>query len=90
MCAALAGYKVACADISQEMLDKSENFAKTYLPERVARGKLSQGQADKALTKSQFNKDLEKDACDADFVIEAASEKIICARWPDHHLPVRP
>ncbi|AET66876.1 3-hydroxyacyl-CoA dehydrogenase [Desulfosporosinus orientis DSM 765] len=76
LCAALAGYKVACTDISQEMLNKSEGFARSYLPERVAKGKLTQDQADEAMANIFFTKTLEEAAGDVDFVIEAAVEKI--------------
>ncbi len=74
--AALAGYEVTCTDISKEMLDKAEAFAKTYLPERVAKGKLSQEKADMALAKLKFTQSLDEAAGDADFVIEAAVEKM--------------
>lgn len=76
LCAALAGYRVTCTDISQEMLDKAANFAKNYLPGRVAKGKLTQEQADQALANLKFTLSLEEAASDADFVIEAAVEKI--------------
>jgi 3-hydroxybutyryl-CoA dehydrogenase len=76
LCAALAGYKVACTDISAEMLAKAENFAKTYLPDRVAKGKLGQEQAEAALANLTFIQNLQDAATDADYVIEAAVEKI--------------
>ncbi|AET66523.1 3-hydroxyacyl-CoA dehydrogenase [Desulfosporosinus orientis DSM 765] len=76
LCCALAGYKVTCTDISQEMLDKAEAFAKSYLPERVAKGKLTQEMADGALTNLQFIPSLEEAAGEADYVIEAAVEKM--------------
>jgi len=76
ICAALAGYEVTCTDISKEMLDKAEAFAKTYLPERVAKGKLSQEKADMAMDKLKFTQSLEEAAGDADYVIEAAVEKM--------------
>ena len=76
LCCALAGYKVECTDISQEMLDKAETFARTYLPERVAKGKLSQELADSALANLHFTTSLEEAAGKADFIIEAAVEKI--------------
>lgn len=76
VCAALAGYKVSCTDISQEMLDKAAEFARTYLPERVAKGKLTQEKADAALANLSFTASLEEAAGDADFVIEAAVEKL--------------
>lgn len=74
--AALAGYQVSCTDISQEMLDKAEAFARAYFPERVAKGKLTQEQADQALTNLRFTQNLQEAARDADFVIEAAVEKM--------------
>lgn len=76
LCCALAGYNVACTDISQDMLDKAEAFAKSYLPERVSKGKLTQEQADSALAKLRFTASLEEAAGNADFVIEAAVEKM--------------
>ena len=77
---ALAGFKVACTDISQEMLDKAEGFARSYLPERVAKGKLSREKADQALGNIRFTTNLEDAAGDADFVIEAAVEKMAIKR----------
>ena len=77
---ALAGFKVACTDISQEMLDKAEGFARSYLPERVAKGKLSQEKADQALANIRFTSNLEDAAGNADFIIEAAVEKMAIKR----------
>jgi 3-hydroxybutyryl-CoA dehydrogenase len=76
LCAAIAGYRVTCVDISQEMLDKAKSFVQTYLPERVAKGKLSQKEADQALGNLNFTQNLEEAVRDTDFVIEAAVEKI--------------
>ncbi|WP_088185917.1 3-hydroxyacyl-CoA dehydrogenase family protein [Desulfosporosinus sp. FKA] len=76
LCCALAGYNVACTDISQDMLDKAEAFAKSYLPERVSKGKLTQEQADSVLVKLKFTASLEEAAGKADYVIEAAVEKM--------------
>jgi len=76
VCCALAGYRVSVTDISQEMLDKAEAFAKGYLPERVAKGKMKQEQADMALANLSFTASLEESAGDADYVIEAAVEKM--------------
>jgi len=77
---ALAGFKVTCTDISQEMLDKAEGFARSYLPERVVKGKLSQEKANQALANIRFTTNLEDAAGDADFVIEAAVEKLAIKR----------
>jgi 3-hydroxybutyryl-CoA dehydrogenase len=76
LCAALAGYEVKCTDISSEMLEKAQSFAQTYLPGRVAKGKLSQDQADRAWANLQFTNSLEEAVSDADYVIEAAVEKL--------------
>ncbi|MDA8221432.1 3-hydroxyacyl-CoA dehydrogenase family protein [Desulfosporosinus sp.] len=76
VCCALAGYRVSVTDISQEMLDKAEAFAKGYLPERVAKGKMKQEQADMALANLSFTASLEESAGDADYVVEAAVEKM--------------
>ncbi len=80
VCCALAGYKVNCTDISQDMLNKAESFAKNYLPERVAKGKLTQEHVDNALANLRFTPSLEEAAAEADFVIEAAVEKIAIKR----------
>lgn len=74
--AALAGYQVTCTDISQDMLNKAENFARTYLPDRVAKGKMSQEQAGQVAANLRFTMSLDEAAGNADFVIEAAIEKI--------------
>jgi 3-hydroxybutyryl-CoA dehydrogenase len=76
LCAALAGYRVTCTDINQEMLDKAQNFALTYTLERVAKEKLTQIQANEAVARLRFTNSLEDAAGDVDFVIEAAVEKI--------------
>ncbi|AET66890.1 3-hydroxyacyl-CoA dehydrogenase [Desulfosporosinus orientis DSM 765] len=80
VCCVLAGYKVTCTDISQEMLAKAEAFAKSYLPERVTKGKLSQEQADMALDNLCFTPSLEEAAGGADYIIEAAVEKMAIKR----------
>ncbi|MBW1922024.1 MAG: 3-hydroxyacyl-CoA dehydrogenase family protein [Deltaproteobacteria bacterium] len=71
---AIHGYKTTCTDISEEMLKKAENFADTYLPGRVAKGKMTEEQAKEARANITFVSDLEEAARDADFVIEAAVE----------------
>ncbi len=76
ICGALAGFNVSCVDISQEMLDKAKSFAQTYLSERVAKGKLSQNEAEKVLDNLSFTQNLEEAVSDTDFVIEAAVEKM--------------
>ncbi len=74
--AALAGFKVKCTDVNQEVLQKAEQFASAYFPERVAKGKLKQAEADAARANIMFTADLAEAANDADLVIEAVSEKL--------------
>ncbi|AET66530.1 3-hydroxyacyl-CoA dehydrogenase [Desulfosporosinus orientis DSM 765] len=75
-CAALAGYQVSCADISLEMLQKAEEFARSYFPQQVRKGKWTQEQVGLAMSKINFTLNLEEAAKDADFVIESVLEKI--------------
>ncbi len=74
--AALSGYDVTCTDIDREILQKAERFADTYLPERVAKGKLTEDQAKAARSRISFTTDLEQATRDADLVIEAVIEKL--------------
>jgi len=74
--AALAGYKVKCTDSQAEALQKADKFVDTYLPERVAKGKLSADAAKAGRANISFTPDLEAAACDADLVIEAVLEKL--------------
>lgn len=74
--AALAGFEVTCTDINKEILQKAESFADTYLPERVAKGKLSEDDAKATRARVAFTEDLTLAAKVADLVIEAAIEKL--------------
>ncbi|AET66524.1 3-hydroxyacyl-CoA dehydrogenase [Desulfosporosinus orientis DSM 765] len=74
--AALAGYKVRCTDVNREVLQKAEQFVTTYLPEKVAKGKLTQDAADAARANVMFSSDLREAAENADLVIEAVIEKL--------------
>lgn len=76
LAAALAGYNVKCTDINQEILQKAEDFANSYLPQRVAKGKISEEDAKAARARISFTADLEEAAKDADLVIEAVIEKL--------------
>jgi 3-hydroxybutyryl-CoA dehydrogenase len=71
---AIHGYKTTCTDISEEMLKKAENFADTYLPGRVQKGRLTEEQAKKARENISFTPDLKEAVKDADYVIEAVLE----------------
>ncbi len=73
---AINGYGTVCNDVSTEQLQNATNFVQNYLPGRVAKGKLSQQQADQAMQNISFNSNLEKAVSDVDFVIEAVAEKL--------------
>jgi len=74
--AALAGFQVKCTDVSPEILAKAEQFADSYLPGRVVKGKLTEEEAKKARANVSFVPTLEDAANDADLVIEAVIEKL--------------
>ena len=73
--AALAGYRVAVQDISEEMLAAAKDQLASRLQASVAKGKASADDADAALARMSFTTDLAA-AADADFVIEAATERL--------------
>jgi len=72
--AALSGFKVKCTDVKAEALKKAEEFVNSYLPGRVAKGKLTEEQAKAARNNISFTGDLNEAARDADLVIEAVLE----------------
>ncbi len=76
LCCAIAGYNVKCTDISPEILSKAEIFAGTYLPDRVAKGKMTEEAARQARANISFTDNLGEAAGDADVVIEAILEKL--------------
>lgn len=76
LCCAIAGYKVKCTDVSAEILKKAESFADTYLPGRVAKGKMSEEAAKAARANISFISGLKEAASDADVVIEAILENL--------------
>ncbi len=74
--AALAGFKVICTDVNEEVLQKAKQFVSNYLPERVSKGKLKQADAEAAKANLIFTSDLAEAAREADLVIEAVIEKL--------------
>lgn len=74
--AAICGYKTYCVDVSSEQLEKARKFVDSYLPGRVAKGRLTEEQAKAAAENIKFTSDMKEAAQDADFVIEAATEKL--------------
>ncbi len=78
--AALSGYKVTCTDIDSEAIKKAKAFIDSYLPDRVAKGKLTRDAARQAGTNLSFTSNLKEAAGNADFVIEAIIEKLAVKR----------
>jgi 3-hydroxybutyryl-CoA dehydrogenase len=74
--AAMHGFETWCADIVTEQLVKAQAFVDRYLPERVAKERITQEEADSARRLLHFTPDLVEAAASADFVIEAATEKL--------------
>ncbi|TJY66162.1 3-hydroxyacyl-CoA dehydrogenase family protein [Arthrobacter sp. CAU 1506] len=73
--AALAGYRVTVQDISEEMLEAAKFQLASRLKANVAKGKATADDADAALRRLTFTTNLAA-AADADFVIEAATERL--------------
>ncbi len=71
---ALNGYNVICYDISDEMLDKAQDFCKNWLNKSVSKGRLTQEDADQVAQRLTYTKDIEAAAKDADLVMEAVSD----------------
>ncbi|WP_422397317.1 3-hydroxyacyl-CoA dehydrogenase family protein [Sphingopyxis kveilinensis] len=78
--AAICGFKVSCTDISPDMLSKADAFVDRYLPERVAKGRLTAEQAQTVRANIGFTEDLGKAVGNADYVIEAVIEQIDAKR----------
>lgn len=74
--AAIHGFKVANMDVKEEMVAKAAAFTEQYLPGRVAKGKLTQEQAQAAQRNISHTSNFEEAVKDADFVIEAVLEQI--------------
>ncbi|MGI8649788.1 MAG: 3-hydroxyacyl-CoA dehydrogenase family protein [Rubrobacter sp.] len=76
MVAAIAGYNVAVQDIADEMLDKAKEQLAGRMDRNVEKERMTRAEADEALARLSFTTDLDSAARDADFVIEAAVEKL--------------
>lgn len=72
--AALQGCRVSCVDSSSDQLKKAEVFVDSYLPGRVAKGKLTEDEAEKIRSNLTFTTSLEEGAAEADLAIEAVTE----------------
>lgn len=77
---AIHGYKTTCTDVKEDILKKAEQFADSYLPGRVEKGKMTREQAEQARANITFSSSLEETVKDADYVIEAVLEILAVKR----------
>lgn len=76
MVCALAGYQVTIQDVAADMLAAARSQLTDRMESSVAKGRRSRQDAGAALARLTFTSSLEAGAADADFVIEAATEKL--------------
>ncbi|NVM96908.1 3-hydroxyacyl-CoA dehydrogenase family protein [Arthrobacter wenxiniae] len=76
MTAALAGYATTVHDVSRTQLDDAAAALRTRTDKMVQSGKLAAGDAEAAHARLLFSTDLGTAAPSADFVIEAATERL--------------
>jgi len=73
---AMNGYNTTCTDVNPDILKKAEVFADDYLKERVKKGKLTEDEGESARKRICFVPALKEAVEKADYVIEAAVEKL--------------
>ncbi|RAN69613.1 3-hydroxyacyl-CoA dehydrogenase [Bacillus sp. SRB_336] len=73
---ALAGYEVTVQDVSASGLEKAEAQLAERMAASVAKGRMSRADTDAARGRINYGTDLDLAAADADFVIEAATERL--------------
>lgn len=71
-----SGYKVFLCDSFPQALEKAKTWAGDYLDERVAKGRITQAEANQVAASLTFSEDLETAAEQADFLIEAIVEDL--------------
>jgi 3-hydroxybutyryl-CoA dehydrogenase len=76
MVSALAGFDVYLQDINEESLIKAEDSLKGHINKRIAKGKITLLDAEKAFAGLKFVTSLETAVEETDFVIEAIVEKL--------------
>jgi 3-hydroxybutyryl-CoA dehydrogenase len=76
MVCALAGYDVAVQDLDEDALKKAQEQLKDRMSRNVEKGRIEQEKVDAAFDRMTFTPDLQGAAADADYVIEAAVERL--------------
>lgn len=70
------GYKVILCDSFPAAVEKAKAWAADYLAGRVAKGRVTQQEADKAAANFSFSQDVDASAAQADLIIEAIIENL--------------
>lgn len=76
MVCAISGYDVTVQDIDESMLEKARKQLESRMARNVEKGGMEQEEVEEAFGRLDFTTDLEEAATEADFVIEAAVEKL--------------
>lgn len=76
MVCSLASYEVIVHDIEEGMLEKARKQLGKRMSRNVEKGRMEQEEVNAAFDRMSFTTDLENAASEADFVIEAAVEKL--------------
>jgi 3-hydroxybutyryl-CoA dehydrogenase len=71
---AIRGFRTFCTDISADALKKAAEFADSYLPKQVQKGRLTEQEARDVRARLTFTSDLSEAVAPADYVIEAVVE----------------
>lgn len=74
------GYKVYLCDSFPAAIEKATKWAADYLAGRVAKGRITQAEADEVASRLIITGDVDKAAAEADLVIEAIIEKLEAKR----------
>jgi 3-hydroxybutyryl-CoA dehydrogenase len=73
---AMGGYDVSVRDISADILNKSKTRIEQKFKESVGKGRISEQEAQNALSRINFTEDIKIAALEADFIIEAVPENL--------------
>jgi 3-hydroxybutyryl-CoA dehydrogenase len=76
MVCALAGYDVIVQDVDEDMLWRTQEQLESRMKRNVEKSRIEQDEVDAAFGRMSFTTDLEDAASGADYVIEAAVEKL--------------
>jgi 3-hydroxybutyryl-CoA dehydrogenase len=76
MVCALAGYKVTVQDVDEGVMEGAQEQLTNRMARSVEKGRTDQDEVDAAFGRMSFTPDLRGAAADADYVIEAAVEKL--------------